>query len=343
MPTVTPGSKILVTGANGFIPVWVIQKLLEKGYSVRGTVRSASKGTYLEDYFKSYGSKLELVVVPDIVKDGAFDESVKDVDAILHLASPFTDKVDDPKDFIEPAIHGTVGVLDSALKFGNKVQRVIITSSCVSIAWPPTAPTPFSETDWNDTSIAETERQGKDAETFTKYQASKTLAEKAAWEWYGKHKKDLKWDVAVLNPPYVFGPAIHDVTGPLTLNLSVKVWYFNVVSPDFPKTKEGMATSGAWVDVRDLADAHVLALEKAEVAGERTIVASGLFYWQEWLDVANKVDSGRDLPKGVPGDDYVHHFLFDLSKGRRIFSEIKHRTMEETAKDMLDDFAKRGY
>ena len=68
MPTVTPGSKVLVTGANGFVATWVIRTLLEQGFSVRGTIRSASKGDYLKSLFNSYGDRLELVVVPDIEK-----------------------------------------------------------------------------------------------------------------------------------------------------------------------------------------------------------------------------------------------------------------------------------
>lgn len=67
MPAITSG-KILVTGANGYIAVWVVQNLLEQGFSVRGTVRSEEKGTHLKEIFKSYGDKLELVVVEDITK-----------------------------------------------------------------------------------------------------------------------------------------------------------------------------------------------------------------------------------------------------------------------------------
>ncbi|KAH0589926.1 hypothetical protein H2248_000116 [Termitomyces sp. 'cryptogamus'] len=74
MPTVTPGDKILVSGANGYIAIWVVRRFLEKGYAVRGTVWSADKGKYLEEYFKSYSDKFEIVVVQDITKEGAFDE-----------------------------------------------------------------------------------------------------------------------------------------------------------------------------------------------------------------------------------------------------------------------------
>ena len=67
MPAITAG-KVLVTGANGYIAVWIVKSLLEAGFAVRGTVRSESKATYLRSYFESFGDKLEVVVVPDITK-----------------------------------------------------------------------------------------------------------------------------------------------------------------------------------------------------------------------------------------------------------------------------------
>jgi nucleoside-diphosphate-sugar epimerase len=89
MVAISPPAKILVTGANGYLATWATKKYLEAGYSVRGTVRSLSKCAFLNDKFACYGDRFELVVVEDITKDGAFDESVKGVDAITHIASPF--------------------------------------------------------------------------------------------------------------------------------------------------------------------------------------------------------------------------------------------------------------
>lgn len=98
MPAITAPAKVLVSGANGFIAVWVVRTLLEHGYSVRGTVRSESKGTHLLNLFKDevLNGKFELVIVPDITAYGAFDDAVKGVDAIEHTASPFHFKADDP-------------------------------------------------------------------------------------------------------------------------------------------------------------------------------------------------------------------------------------------------------
>ncbi|KAF9230160.1 hypothetical protein BU15DRAFT_11814, partial [Melanogaster broomeanus] len=86
MPAVQPEPpcKVLVSGATGYIAAWVVQALLERGYSVRGTARSVAKGEHLKKTFVSYGDKFEVVVVEDMAKDGAFDEAVKGVDAIEH-------------------------------------------------------------------------------------------------------------------------------------------------------------------------------------------------------------------------------------------------------------------
>jgi nucleoside-diphosphate-sugar epimerase len=96
MVAVSPPAKVLVTGANGYLATWVVKKYLEAGFSVRGTVRSLSKSVFLKDKFAHYGDRFELVVVEDITKEGAFDEAVKDVDAIAHTASPFHYKSTNP-------------------------------------------------------------------------------------------------------------------------------------------------------------------------------------------------------------------------------------------------------
>ena len=93
MVAVSPPAKVLVTGANGYLVTWVVKKFLEAEYSVRGIVRSLSSSALLKDKFSHYEDRLELVVVEDLTKDGAFDEAVKDVDVIVHTASPCHMKV----------------------------------------------------------------------------------------------------------------------------------------------------------------------------------------------------------------------------------------------------------
>ncbi len=163
------------------------------------------------------------------MQDGAFDDAVKGIDAIAHTASPFHFKADDPAELIGPAVHGTTGILLSALKHGSSVKRIVITSSCASVLTPSPDPHIFSEEDWNEASIAEVKEKGRDASAPGKYRASKTLAERAAWEFYEKHKSEVAWDLAVVNPPFVFGPFLHEVDRPENLNESARDWYDTVV------------------------------------------------------------------------------------------------------------------
>ncbi|KAK0460564.1 D-lactaldehyde dehydrogenase [Desarmillaria tabescens] len=344
MPSLNPPGKVLVSGASGYIAAWIVRTLLERGYTVRGTVRSLAKGEHLKETFKSYGNKLEIVVVDDMSKDGAFDEAVKGVDAILHTASPVQLNADDPQELIAPAVKGTVGMLTSAAKYGSSVRRIVVTSSCAAILRSESGTITLSEADWNEQSPKEVEEKGRDAPPIAKYRASKVLAEKAAWSFYEGHKSEFSWDLTMINPPWVFGPFIHDVPTLNSLNATAKVWYDSVVqenmgglSPDAILTLPGHG----WVDVRDLAEAHVRALEVEAAGGQRIIVSAGSCVWQDCINATQSVSTPRTLPKPVPGDP-KYAVIFDTSKEKRLLG-LKFRTMEETARDVLADFDRLGW
>ena len=225
MVGISPPAKVLVTGANGYLATWVVKKYLEAGYSVRGTVRSLTKSAFLTDKFAQYGHRFELVVVEDITKDGAFDEAVNGVDAIAHTASPFNFNTSNPdgmpncfrmtilsvvdgqtfSDLIIPAVQGTKTILNSALKHGTTLKRVIFTSSCVAAFEVTTVPRVFNESSWNEAAVEAVKTKGSAAGPFIIYCASKTLAEKAAWEFVAAHNSEISWDLTVVNPSIIFG------------------------------------------------------------------------------------------------------------------------------------------
>ena len=126
-------------------------------------------------------------------------------------------------------MQGTTGVLRSALLHAPSVKRIVVTSSCAAILEPTTVPRLFSEEDWNQESVVAVKEKGRDADGGAKYRASKTLAERAAWDFYEKHKSEVGWELVVLNPPYVFGPILHEVSSPESLNESTRLWYDTVV------------------------------------------------------------------------------------------------------------------
>jgi len=347
MPAINPGSKVLVSGANGYIAIWVVRILLERGYAVRGTVRSESKAGYLREMFSSYGDKHEVVIVEDITKAGAFDEAVKNVDAIAHTASPFHGRADDPDELIIPAVKGTLSILQSALKYGTRLQRVVVTGSCASVLTPGLSePRVFSEADWNEASVIEVNEKGREAHPMSKYRASKALAEKAVWDFMEKNKSSIKWDTSVLNPPFVFGPPIQELPSVEQLNTSVLDFYKTVVKADVDVASLIQGGS-SWIDVRDLGLAHALALEKEAAGGERIIVSAGPFLWQNWVLSANALNPPiyENLSKGNTSYDPKKHLCFvkyNAAKADKILG-IKYKTMEETTKDQLADFKSRGW
>ncbi|EIW55904.1 NAD-P-binding protein [Trametes versicolor FP-101664 SS1] len=343
MPAVTSG-KVLVTGANGYIAVWVVKSLLDAGFSVRGTVRSERKAGHLRTLFASAGDKFEVVIVDDITKAGAFDAHVGDVDAIAHTASPFHLKAVEPDELIVPALQGTLSVLRSAHAHAPKLRRVIVLSSTAAVV--RTNPNPaetlvLDESSWNEEDVVTTREKGAAAEGGVKYRASKTLAERAAWDFVAK-EKGLQWDLVTLNPPFVFGPFLHEVAKPEDLNTSAHTWYFAVVKGTLDN--EALANNGgSWVDVRDIAQAHVEALLKPEAAGNRFIVSSGGFRFQDFVSVAHKIEPTLSAGNTSYDPSKVKFpTTYDNTRAKTVLG-IKFRTVADTTKDTIEDFKARGW
>lgn len=210
---------VAVTGAAGFVAGELIHQLLERGYTVRGTVRSIERAKELLAAFPS----LQLFEA-DLLKEGSFDECFKGVDYVFHTASPFLNQWNDPQtDLVDPALLGTknvcsvlsypdLQVLSSVEKNLDTIKKVVVTSSGAAIVSqnPPEDSTlvfqtiltlqeekVWSEEDWNTTSSL----------TEGPYRYSKYLAEKAAWDWW-KGKED-KVKLLTVNPCFVLGVPRH--------------------------------------------------------------------------------------------------------------------------------------
>jgi len=102
-------------------------------------------------------------------------------------------------------VRGTTSILNSALKHGSTVKRLILTSSAVAVFETGTVPRVFTESNWNTSSVEAVKTKGSEAGPVAIYFASKTLAEKAAWEFVDAHKSEISWDLVAINPPYIFG------------------------------------------------------------------------------------------------------------------------------------------
>jgi len=334
MTFVKSPAKVLVTGANGFVAVWVVQLLVERGYSVIGTVRSESKGTYLKEKF---GDNFEFAIVGGL-EVGAFDEVVKSVnpDAIIHVATPVSfDTSEEPGPMIQTAIEGTLGVLQSAQRLGPNVKRVVITSSTDTLVIESkNVPSyTFTENDWNSESEQIVEREGKNTPGVHRYRASKVKAERAAWEFIDKNK-DLHFDISTILPSAVFGPILQEAKDVSSLNLTTAVFRSGVINHTvFP----GISN---FVDVRDAALAHVLALETPEAGGERIIVSSQRYYWHDFTDAL--IQAGYKVKPFEPREDESVHTaaLYDNSKSKRILG-LEYSTPQKTAVDTYAELQKR--
>ena len=254
-------STILVTGGSGFIAGNTILQLLAAGYKVRTTVRSLSREGGVRAMLKVAGAEpgdqLSFVVA-DLMSDAGWPAAVAGCEYVLHMASPFPSTVPkDENELILPAREGALRVLRAARDAG--VKRVVMTSSFAAIGYGhPEQQEPFTEKDWTDPS-------GSDVMPYTK---SKTLAERAAWDFIAREGAGL--ELAVVNPVGVFGP----VLGPdFATSILIVQKFLDGTMPGVPRMCFGV------VDVRDVADLHLRAMTNPAAKGERFLAVAGDFMW----------------------------------------------------------------
>jgi len=343
MPVVPQGSLILVTGASGFIATHAVNELLQRGFLVRGTVRSQEKGEYLKKLFSHAGDRFQYVIVEDLQKEGGFNEAVKGVEGILHLASPLARTAPSGvwENIIEPAKAGTSSVLYTALKHNPDVKRIVITSSFVAIADLTSEPgTIFTEKDWNTTATDKALRLGDNLKPFEAYSASKVWAEKVAWDFLEKEKPNF--DIATILPPLVAGPVIHQATTPKATNRTNAGLWACLTGVLDPNASAEESLNIPLVDVRDVAAVHVEALVHPEASNIRIGVSEGNHSYQEILDVVREEDPelASKFPNanwGVPGAKPSSLPLGqDGSLPERLFG-FKYHTFKETALDIVRD------
>jgi len=310
MPTVRAPGKILVTGASGFLGVHVVKSLVEKGYFVRGTVRTPAKGEYLKRLF---GDKFEYVIVEDIETPNAFDRAVIGCDAVEHTASVVEFVTGHPDLVIGPAVAGTVGVLESIKKCAPTVKRVIITSSAVAVAEPKAGKYTYTEADWNQAAVDAVKEKGIDALPGQKYGASKVLAERAAWDFMEKNEGLIGFDLVTICPPWIWGPILQDVNKPASLNASTQFLLRPLDADSEKKGAELVERAGSFIDARDVANIHVELLSKEAAGNERYIAVAGSFTWQDVYDCLNEAPGFENVPLGVPGATKGKYFEVRMS------------------------------
>ena len=255
MTQIDKSKPVMVTGANGYVASWLVKKLLEDGIHVHAAVRNPqdhNKHSHLVDLAKRSKGSLTFFKA-DLLTPGAYKEAMEGCELVYHTASPFTTDVKDPqKELIQPAVYGTEYVLLTANDVSS-VKRIVLTSSCTAIYTDAidTVNAPggmITEAIWNTSGSID----------YQPYSLSKTLAEKKAWE---IAEAQDKWDLVVMNPSFVMGPALNPKhTASESMN-TLKLMAKGDMRFGAPKMGVGV------VDVRDVADAHYLAGFTPEAKG----------------------------------------------------------------------------
>ncbi|NUQ98383.1 MAG: NAD-dependent epimerase/dehydratase family protein [Streptomyces sp.] len=332
---------VLVTGGSGFVGCHLVDRLLERGYRVRTTVRSVANSakaaplTALQDRFPG---RLEIFEA-DLLVDGAFDEAMKGCEVVFHVASPFLmpEKIKDGRrDMVEPALVGTRNVIGSIERTAG-VRRLVLTSTVGAIFGDYAdvrgmEGQVLTEEYFNTTSTVEN----------NPYHYAKTLAEQAAWE---AAKGQSRWRMVAVNPGLVLGPSLTPASesGSLFLLDELFKGYFFYGAPDFSFTT---------VDVRDVADAHIAAAENPDAQGRYILAAETMTSFHDMARII-RTRYPRDLrlprnrlphwPVRILGpafgltQDYIRGHLgirFEVDNSRSVRElGISYRPIEETVLD----------
>lgn len=260
---------VLLTGGSGFIGAEIATQLADRGYSVRGTLRSLKRKPEID-------SRIDWVEA-DLLDAASLAAAARGADLIVHAASPYVLDAKDPqRDLVDPAVKGTVNMLEAARQAGT-VKRMVVTSSMAAITDEPENDRVLTEADWNVKSSLER----------NPYYYSKTVAERAAWDFVRDQKP--AFDVVTINPFLVIGPS-----RVASLNTSNQLFadLLNGVYPGIMSLTFGM------VDVRDVAAAHIAALETPAASG-RHICAGETIDMRAVVGLLTEhgYGEGRKLPK----------------------------------------------
>ncbi|KAJ0109121.1 hypothetical protein J7T55_002313 [Diaporthe amygdali] len=336
-------STVLVTGANGYLGLHVVEKLLKHGHTVCATVRSKRaaeivKTNFLEQ-FKSH--QLRTGFIEDLTKSECFRDIFDEtITSVVHVASPCPmgkNIQDNVREMLGPAIAGTTAVLEAAKTYASpSFRRVVQISSFSAMLDISKGPRPgyvYTEADWNPVTYEEAVTEKNPT---VLYVASKALSEKAVWEWKAEHRP--QFDIVCLCPSTVFGPHIDTIESIAGLHSTASLLWNLVDAPEVPP----LDFAGV-IDVRDVALMVVASIEKPEASGKRFLLAEH-FDWQSAADVAREglpQESRSRIPVGKPGSGKVEAlrnlYTVDGSKAVEVLC-VGYRPLTETVNDTLKQF-----
>ncbi|EFQ25950.1 NAD dependent epimerase/dehydratase [Colletotrichum graminicola M1.001] len=324
---------IFITGATGFIGSHVVSQALEADYRVRLSVRKESQASKLKQLFEKHAAKLDFVVIPDLAKPGAFNQTLRDTDYVFHIASPMPGRGNDFKtDYLAPAEQGTIALLDTAKSIPT-IKRIVIVSSILALVpldvWVTGN---FNVKEGSNASIPVDRDmefpQDPQASAGLKYQASKILAHRSVLEWAPKNKPGFT--IVTLHPSFVFGRNLNQTSEDGIDGSNAMLW--NSLFSEKP------AVPLVAVDVRDVALAHLRALNvdfKEQTAVQEFVLSAPEPVRWDWEHV---VEFGREK---YPQLNIKLKGPFDkpAKPGANRATEllgIQWRSMEDTVANFLD-------
>nr|APG32497.1 putative cinnamoyl-CoA reductase 2 [Freesia hybrid cultivar] len=317
------GKVVCVTGASGYIASWLVKLLLARGYTVKATVRDPADPKKTEHLRALDGANERLhLFKANLLEEGSFEAVVDGCDGIFHTASPFYHAVTDPQtELIDPAVKGTLNVLGSCVK-NPSIKRVVVTSSIAAVAYNERPRTPDVIVDETWFSSPELLKQIKNW-----YALSKTLAEEAAW----KFSKDNGIDMVTINPAMVIGPLLQ----PTMNTSSAAVLNFINGASTFPNLSFG------WVNVQDVANAHILAYEVPAASGRYCLVER-VVHHADFVKIIHEIYPSLQLPQKC-ADDKPFVPTYQVSKEKTKGLGVDYIPLETSIKETIESLKEKGF
>ncbi|KAL9371485.1 hypothetical protein Peur_036625 [Populus x canadensis] len=317
------GKIVCVTGASGYIASWLVKLLLSRGYTVKASVRDPNDPKKTEHLRALNGAQERLQLFKaNLLEEGSFDSIVEGCEGVFHTASPFYHDVKDPQvELLDPAVKGTLNVLGSCAKHPS-IKRVVLTSSVAAVAYnekPRTPDVVVDETWFSDPNLCR--------ESKVWYVLSKTLAEDAAW----KFAKEKDMDMVAINPAMVIGPLLQP-----TLNTSAAAILSLIKGAQtFPNASFG------WINVKDVANAHIQAFELSSASGRYCLVER-VAHYSEVVKILHELYPNLQLPEKC-ADDKPYVPIYQVSKEKAKSLGVEFIPLEASVKETVESLKEKGF
>ncbi|XP_050893982.1 phenylacetaldehyde reductase [Lathyrus oleraceus] len=323
MMNISDGKVVCVTGASGYIASWLVKFLLQRGYTVRATVRNIDNPNKVDHLLKLDGAKERLQLFKaDLLEEGSFDSAIQGCHGVFHTASPVQFVVDDPQtQLIDPAVKGTLNVLKSCAKSAS-VKRVVLTSSIASVAYngrPRTQEVVVDETWFSNADFLCDQKMW--------YSYAKTSAEEAATKFLTENNIDY----VVMNPAVTIGPLLQPV-----LNQS-SAFIFDLING----SDTFMNAAFGWINVKDVANAHILAYEDSSASGRYCLVER-VIHFSELTKILSHMYPTLQIPNKCADDKSLMQ-TFHVSKEKAKKLGVEFIPLEVSLREIVESLREKKF